>query len=106
MQLVLVPLRGGTALEITDRGTLLRHDQGALELPRLGRIDPEVGRQFHRTLHALRHEDERAVAEYCRVERREEIIAGRHDRAEVLPHQLWMFPHSLAKRAEDDPRLG
>jgi len=37
-----------------------------------------------------------------RVQRRVEIVGMRHDRAQVLPHQVRMVLHGFGKRAEDD----
>ena len=74
--------------------------------PVLARVDAEVRGQLHRAAHALRDVGEAAVAEDRRVQRREEVVGVRHDRAEILPHQLGMLLHRFAERAEDDAELG
>ncbi len=105
MQLVLVPHRRRAAFHVADVAPLVRHDQRPLELARLRRVDPEVRGQLHRTAHALRHVDERAVGEHRRVERREEVVGVRHHRAQVLLHQVRVLLHRLRERAEDDAVL-
>ena len=106
VQLVLVAHRRRAALEVGHIGALVRDDQRALELAGLLLVDAEVGRQLHRAAHALRHVDERAVGEHRRVERGVEVVALRHDRAEVLPHELRMLADRLRDRAEDHAGLG
>ena len=105
VQLVLVALRRGAALEVAHRRALVADDQRALELAGVLGVDAEVGRQLHRAAHALRHVDEAAVAEHRRVERGEEVVGVRHDRAEILLHQVGMILHRLRERAEDDAQL-
>ncbi len=106
VQLILVALRRRASLEVRDVRPFLGHDQRPLELPGVGGVDAEVRRQLHRAAHALRDEDERAVGEDRRVERGEVVVGGRHDRAQVLLHQLGMLLHRLAEGAEDHPFLG
>ena len=106
VQLVLVAHRRRAAFEVADEGPILGDDQRPLELPGVGRVDAEVGAQLHRAAHALGDVGEAAVAEDGRVERGEEVVGVRHDRAEVLLHQLGMVVHGLAERAEDDALLG
>ena len=106
VQLAGVALRRGAALEVADVGALVGDDQRPLELPGVLGIDPEVGRELHRAAHARRHVDERAVGEHRRVQRRVEVVAVRHDGAEIFPHQLRMLAHRLGDRAEDHPGLG
>ncbi len=80
---------------------LVGNDEGALELPGLGLVDPEIGRQFHRTANALRNVDEGAIAEHRRVERRVKIVTLRHHAAQVFFHQLRMRVHRLGNRTEN-----
>ena len=101
MQLVLVALRRGAAFEIADVSALVGDDQRALELAGVALVDAEIGRQLHRAAHARRHVDERAVGEHRRVQRREVIVRGRHDRAEILLHQLGMLADRFRDRHED-----
>ena len=105
MELVLVPLRGGAALEVGDVGVVLSDDQGALKLSRIQCIDPEVRAQLHGAADALGDVDKGAVAEDSRIEGGEEIIRRGNDRPEVLPHQVGMLPHGLADGAEDHSLL-
>ncbi len=105
MQLVRRSLGCRASFEVADVRALVGDDQRPLELAGVGRVDPEVGRQLHRAPHALRHVHERPVGEDGRVERGEEVVAVRHDRAEVPLHELGVLAHRLAERAEDDPVL-
>ena len=105
MQLVLVAHRRRAALEVADVGAVVGDDQRPLELAGAGGIDPEVGRQLHRAAHALGHVDEAAVREDGRIERREVVVALRHDRAQIFAHQLRMLADRLGDRAEDDAEL-
>ncbi len=105
MQLVLVALGRGAAFEVADVSALVGNDQRALELAGLGRVDAEIGRQLHRAAHALGHVNERAVGEHRRVQRREEIVAHRHDGAEIFAHQVRMIADRFRERAEDHARL-
>ena len=69
------------------------------------RIDAEIGGKLHRAAHALGHIDERAVGEDRRIQRREEIVGHRHDRAQIFPHQLGMIADRFGDRAEDHARF-
>ena len=102
VELVHVALRRRAALEVRHHGALLGHDERPLELARVGLVDAEVRRQLHRAAHALRDEAERPVREDRRVQRREEVVARRHDGAEVLLDELGVLAHGLGERAEDD----
>ena len=106
MQLVLVAHRRGAAFEIAHIGALVGDDQRALELAGIALVDAEIGRQLHRAAHARRHIDERAVGEHRRIERGEEIVADRHDRAEIFLHQLGMLVHRFRDRHEQHAGLG
>ena len=87
VELVLVALRRRAAFEIRDVGALVGDDQRALELAGVLLVDAEIGRQLHRAAHARRDVDERAVGEDRRVQRGEEVVRDRHDRAEILAHR-------------------
>ena len=58
MQLILVPLRSSTSFQITHETFLFRHDQRALKLPRVRRVDSEISGQLHRTTHPFRDVNE------------------------------------------------
>ena len=103
MELVRLAHRRGAALQVADVRALVGDYQRPLELPRLLRVDTEVGHQLHGTPHARRDVDEGAVAEDGRVQRGVKVICGGHHRAEVLLHQLRVVLHRLADRAEDHP---
>ncbi len=105
VELVLVTLRGGAPLQVADRRAFLGDDQRPLELPGARGIDPEVGREVHRAVHALRDEHEGAVGEHRRVESGKVVVVGGHHAAHVLPDQLRVLADRLAERAEDDPLL-
>ena len=91
VQLVGVERGRGAAFEVGHRGAFFGHDQRALELPGVFGVDAEIGGQIHRAFDALGDEAERAVGEHRRVERRVEVVAGRHHGAEVFLHQLGMI---------------
>src|SRR3989442_5182653 len=105
MELVRVSDRGRAAFEVADVRALVRDDEGALELARVLRVDPEIRRQFHRTPDALRDVRERPVAEDGAVQTCEEVVVEGHHRAQVFPHEVRMFLDRLGERAEDDPEL-
>ena len=65
----------------------------------------KVRHKLDRAPHAGWHVHERTVAEYCRVERSKEVVAVRHDRAQVLLYEAGMVPDGLGHRAEDHARL-
>src|SRR6476620_5360939 len=101
VQLVFVELRRGAALEVADIGALVGDDQRALELAGVALVDAEIGRQLHRTANARRYIDERAVRKHRGVQGGEEIVRGRHHRAEILLHQIGMLADRLRDRHED-----
>ena len=105
MELILVSLRGGAALEVGDVGVVLGYDQGALKLSRIQCIDPEVRAQLHGAADTLGDVDKGSVAEDGGIEGGEEIIRRGNHRPEVLPHQVGMLPDGLADGAEDHPFL-
>ena len=105
MELVFVALRRRAPLQVADRRPFLGDDQRPLELPGARGIDPEIGREVHRAVHALRDEHEGAVGEDRRVEGGEVVVIGGHHAAHVLADQLRVFADRLAKRTEDDPLL-
>ena len=78
VQLVLVVRRRGAALQVRHVAVVLRHDERALKLARLGGVDAEVGGQLHGRAHALGDVAERAVAEHRAVQRREVVVRHRH----------------------------
>ncbi len=73
--------------------------------PVLRFVDAEIGRQLHRAAHAFRHVNEGAVGEHRRIERGEEIVRGRHHRAEILLHQIGMLADRFRHRHEDHAGL-
>jgi hypothetical protein len=105
VQLVLVAHRRGAAFQVADIGAGVGDDQGALELPGVGGVDAEIGRQLHRAAHALGDVDEGAVGEYRRVQAGVLVVARRHHRAQVLAHHFRMLADRLGDRAEDDALL-
>ena len=105
VELVLVALRRRAALEVGHVGALVGDDQRALELAGVLLVDAEIGRQLHRAAHARRHVDERPVREDGRVQRREEVVGHRHDRAEILAHEVRMLADRLGDRHEDHAGL-
>ena len=102
MQLVGVALGRGTPFQVADVRALVRHDERALELTRVRRVDAEIRRQLHGATHARRHVAERTVGEHGAVERREKVVAVRHHGPEVLLDELRMIAHGFAERAEND----
>ena len=106
MQLVLVALRRRAPLEVAHVGPLVGDDERALELPRAGGVDAEVGRQLHRAPHPLGDVAERPVGEDRGVQRGVEVVGIGNDAPEVLFHQVGMVAQRLRNRAEDDALLG
>ncbi len=106
MELVFVAHRCRAPLEIADVAVVVGHDQCALKLSRARGVDAEVGRELHRAAHSFGDIDKRSVAEYRRVERREEIVAVAHYFAQIFAHQIGIVLDRLAERAEDDAQLG
>ena len=81
-------------------------DERALELAGVGGVDAEIRRKLHRATHALRDVAERAVGEDGGVQRGEKVVRVRHDHAEIFLHEVGMFLHGFAERAENDALLG
>ena len=106
VQLVLIAHRRRAALQVAHRSAFFGHDQRALELPGVGRVDPEIGGQLHRAPHPRRNETKRAVAEHRRIEGGEKVIRVGHDHPQIFLHQVGMIVDRLAKRAENDALLG
>ena len=104
MELVFIAHRRGAAFEVADVGALLRDDQRAFELPRVFGIDAEIGRKLHRAAHAFGHVDEGAVREDRAIQRREVVVAHRHDLAEPLPDEVRIFADRFGDREEDHAR--
>jgi hypothetical protein len=105
VELVLVALGSRAPLEVRHVGAFLGDHERALELARVGRVDPEVGRQLHRAAHALRDVDERAVREHGAVECREVVVGHRDDGSEVLLHELRMVLDRFPEAHEQDAEL-
>src|SRR6516165_12005026 len=97
---------GGTAFEVADIAAGVGDQECALELPALGRIDPEIGAELHRAANAGRYVGKRAVAEDCRIQCREEIVVLRDYCPEIAADEIRVLAHRLAHRAEDDAELG
>jgi hypothetical protein len=89
-----------------DLGALVHDDQRPLELAGVLAVDAEVGLQRQRDLHALGDVHERAARPDRAVERRELVVLGRDDRAEVLPEDLRVLLERLVRAHEDDADLG
>ena len=106
MQLVFVAHRRGAAFQIAHVCALVGDDEGALELAGLLLVDAEIGGQLHGAAHALRDIDEGAIGEDGGIERGVEIVARRHDGAEIFPDQIGIVADGLRDGAEDDARLG
>jgi hypothetical protein len=68
-------------------------------------VDAEVGLERERDFHALRDVHERAARPDGAVERRELVVLGRHDGAEVLLEDLGVFLQSLVRAHEHDADL-
>ena len=105
VELILITLGRSAPFEIRDVSAFVAHDKRALKLPCALRIDAEVSGEFHGATHALGDVDERTVGEDGAVEGGEEVVAVRNDRAEVLAHEVGIFPYGFADGAEDDALL-
>src|SRR5690554_3818718 len=106
MQLVFVPHGGGTALKVADVTSLIGHDQCALELPGIGRVDAEVGGQLQWATDTFGNVDKGTVREHGGVQCSEIVVSNRHYGAQVLLHQLGVFLNRLRDGAEDDADFG
>ncbi len=105
VQLVFVPHRRGAAFEVAHLRAVVGHDERALELAGLGRIDAEIGRKLHRAAHTLRDITERAVGEDGGIQRGVIVVRVRHHRAEIFFDEIGMFLHGFAERAENNSLL-
>src|ERR1039457_4779508 len=103
---MLVPHGRRAAFQVAYRGPFIRHNQRALELPGVRRIDAEIRGQLHRATHPFRDEAERPIAKYRGVQSRKVVVRVRHNRPEILLHQIRMLANRVAERAEDNPLLG
>src|SRR6185437_5444300 len=101
MQLVLIALGSSATLQIARVATFLDHNQRALKLAGIRRVDAEVGGKLHWTANALRDKSKGAVAEYRRIQGRIEVVGIRNHGTEILLHQVGMLLYRLGKRAED-----
>ncbi len=84
VKLVFVANRRRASFEVTDGSAFVGNDQGAFELAGFRGVDAEVGRELHRTAHALGHVDKRSIGEDSRIERGEEIVGVGNDAAQIL----------------------
>ena len=100
-----VTLGRGAAFQVADVAALVGDDQRALELAGVLGVDAEIGGQLHRAADARRDVDKGSVRKHGRVQRREEVVRRRHDRAEVLPDQFGMLADRFRDRAEDHAGL-
>ena len=95
MKLVFVAHRSRAAFQIRHVGIVVGHNERTLELPRSGRIDSEISRQFHRAANAFGNIDKRTVGEYGRIKRGKKIVVAAHHRSQILPHQIGIVFHCL-----------
>ena len=105
MKLVFIALRSRTTFHIAHIRAFVGHDERALKLTRVGRVDTEIGRQLQRTTDSLRDVTERAIAEDRRVQSGEKVICVGHHLAEIFLHQVGVLLDCLAERHEDDAML-
>ena len=88
-----------------NTAALVGDDQRALELAHVLGVDAEVGLQGDVNLDARWHVDERAARPDGGVQRGVAVVAGWHDRAEVLAHQVLVLGQTLVHAEEDDALL-
>ena len=105
MQLVFIAHRRGAAFQIGNMRPRISDDQRAFELPRTFRINAKIGGKLHRAAHALRDVDKASIGEDSAIQSGKEIIALRHDGAQIFLYQFRMRLHCLTDRAEDDAIL-
>src|SRR6185437_3599875 len=101
MQLVLVALGSSATLQIARVAAFLDHNQRALKLAGIRRVDTEVGGKLHGTANTLRDKSKGAVAEHSRIQGRVEVVRIRNHGTEILLHQIGVLLNRLRKRAED-----
>ena len=95
VQLVGIKHRRRATLQITHGSPLFRHDQGALKLAGVTRVDAEIGGKLHRALNPLRDEHKRTIAENRRIEGRIIVIVAGNNRTEITLDQLRVLLDSL-----------
>ena len=105
VQLIGIKLGRGAAFEIRHRGAVFGHDQRALELAGILRVDPKIRGQLHRAFHALGDVAKRAVGEHRGIQRRVKVVAHRHHRAHVFAHQIGMVTYGFRDGAEDNAHV-
>src|SRR5436190_5111371 len=94
--------RRRAALDVVHVGALVGDDDRALELAHVLRVDAEVGLQRHLDVDARRHVDERAARPDGAVERRQLVVVGRDQRADVLAHEVLVLAQRGVHVHEDD----
>ena len=106
MELVLVAHGRGAALEVADIRVVVGYDKRALKLTSVAGVYPEVAAQLHRTAHSLGDVHEGAIREHRTIERSIEVVAVRHHRTEVLPHEVGVILYGIAYGTEYYSLLG
>src|SRR5215208_4438587 len=94
----------GVLVYVSDRGALLDHDESARHY---GACDVEPAVALDRDLDGdpARHVKERPAGERRRAERRELVVAFRHQLEEALLDQILVLPESSVQVSEDDAFL-
>src|SRR5690554_3037933 len=105
VQLVFITHGGGAAFQITDVGAFISNDQGALELPGIQFIDPEISGQLHGAAYALGNVDKGAIGENRGVQGSVVVVLLRHHGPQILFYQIRETANGLADRTENDARL-
>ena len=95
MQLILIAHGSRATLQVADVGIIVAHNQRALELPCTTGIDAEIRAEFHRAAHALGNINKGSIGEDGTIEGCKEVVLVGNHAAQILAHQVRMFPDSL-----------
>jgi len=102
MKLVFITHWRGTTLEVTYITLLIGNKQSPFKLTRIGCIDPEISRQFHRAPYTFWNITERAVAEYSRIKGCKEIIGIWNNSPHISFYKVGIFFYSITEWTEND----
>src|SRR5688572_25173629 len=105
MQLVFVPHRGCTTLQVAYIASCICYNKRSFKLTSVLGVDAEVSGQLHGTADSFRYIAEGPVAEYRTIQGSIVIVCYWHHCTEVFPHQIRVFLYGFAHRAENDALL-
>ena len=92
----------GAPLDVVHLCTLIDDDERTLELSHILAIDAEIGLQWHIHRHPRGDINKAATAPHRRIQGGKLIVLRRNHRAEILLHEVGIFPQRLVGRHKDD----